>query len=81
MVIYRSGPEHLNGLIATFRHKLTGNLESWSGYLEQCAKKIQKKIMDLKEVFALKSCHVCLYGNQTTSYFDVRPPSLEEYLH
>ena len=26
------------------------------------------------------NCHTCLYGSQTTTFFDVDPPSLEEYL-
>jgi len=29
----------------------------------------------------LANCHTCLYGNQTSNYFDLRPPTLEEYLH
>jgi len=28
----------------------------------------------------LTNCHACLYGNQTSTYFDVQPPTLEEYL-
>jgi hypothetical protein len=28
----------------------------------------------------LTNCHTCLYGSQTSSYFDVQPPSLETYL-
>ena len=28
----------------------------------------------------LTNCHTCLYGSQTTSFFDVQPPSLETYL-
>jgi hypothetical protein len=29
----------------------------------------------------LSNCHTCLYSSQTSDYFDVTPPSLEEYLH
>ena len=28
----------------------------------------------------LINCHTCLYGSQTGTYFNVRPPSLESYL-
>jgi hypothetical protein len=29
----------------------------------------------------LTKCHTCLYGSQTSRYFDIAPPSLEKYLH
>ena len=29
----------------------------------------------------LTNCHTCLYGNQTSRYFALPPPSLEEYLN
>lgn len=29
----------------------------------------------------LTNCHTCLYGSQTSSFFGVESPSLEEYLH
>ena len=28
----------------------------------------------------LINCHTCLYGSETTSYFGLQPPSLQEYL-
>lgn len=28
----------------------------------------------------LTNCHTCLYGSQTSMYFSVAPPTLEEYL-
>lgn len=28
----------------------------------------------------LTNCHTCLYGHQTATFYDVRPPTLEEYL-
>lgn len=28
----------------------------------------------------LTNCHTCLYGSQTSDFFDCRPPTLEEYL-
>ena len=28
----------------------------------------------------LVNCHMCLYGSQTSSYFELQPPSLETYL-
>ena len=28
----------------------------------------------------LVNCHTCLYGSQTSSYFELQPPSLETYL-
>ena len=28
----------------------------------------------------LTNCHTCLYGSQTTSFFNVQPPTLEAYL-
>ena len=28
----------------------------------------------------LCNCHTCLYGSQTSKYFDVKPPELDEYL-
>jgi hypothetical protein len=28
----------------------------------------------------LTNCHTCLYGSQTSRYFGIAPPSLEEYL-
>ena len=28
----------------------------------------------------LTNCHTCLYGSQTSSFFNVSPPSLEDYL-
>ncbi|KAK7474943.1 hypothetical protein BaRGS_00033830 [Batillaria attramentaria] len=28
----------------------------------------------------LTNCHACLYGNQTSDYFGLNPPSLDEYL-
>lgn len=28
----------------------------------------------------LTNCHTCLYGSQTSSFFNVHPPSLEQYL-
>lgn len=28
----------------------------------------------------LTNCHACMYGNQVSSYFDLEPPSLSEYL-
>lgn len=27
------------------------------------------------------NCHNCFYPNPTAQYFDLQPPSLEEYLH
>lgn len=29
----------------------------------------------------LTNCHTCLYGSQTTQYFGIPPPSLEEYIN
>jgi hypothetical protein len=29
----------------------------------------------------LSNCHTCLYGSQTSNYFGLTPPSLEEYLY
>ena len=29
----------------------------------------------------LANCHTCLYMSQTTQYFGVAPPSLEDYLN
>lgn len=29
----------------------------------------------------LMNCHTCLYGSQTSEYFDCAPPSIERYLH
>ena len=29
----------------------------------------------------LTNCHICLYGNQTSKYFNLKPPSLEQYLY
>ena len=28
----------------------------------------------------LTNCHTCVYGSQTSSFFEVQPPSLECYL-
>ena len=28
----------------------------------------------------LTNCHTCLYGSVTSSFFDLEPPKLEEYL-
>ena len=28
----------------------------------------------------LANCHTCLYGSQHTTYFDIMPPTVEEYL-
>ena len=28
----------------------------------------------------LANCRACLYGNQTSSFFQIQPPELEEYL-
>ena len=28
----------------------------------------------------LTNCHTCLYGSQTSTFFNVQPPSLEQYL-
>lgn len=29
----------------------------------------------------LKNCHACIYGSQTSQYFQLQPPSLETYLY
>lgn len=29
----------------------------------------------------LTNCHTCLYGSQTGNYFNIFPPTLEEYLN
>jgi hypothetical protein len=29
----------------------------------------------------LTNCHTCFYGGVTSSYFEVQPPHLEDYLH
>lgn len=29
----------------------------------------------------LTNCHTCLYGSQTSTFFNVSPPELETYLH
>ncbi len=29
----------------------------------------------------LKNCHTCLYGSETSSYFQLNPPTLENYLN
>lgn len=29
----------------------------------------------------LKNCHTCLYGSQTSMYFQMQPPTLEQYLY
>lgn len=47
-------------------------------------KKNQKLLLqDLENMFLvaalLTNCHTCLYGSQTASYFDIEPPTLEEY--
>lgn len=28
----------------------------------------------------LSNCHTCLYGSQTAQYYNIQPPTLEEYL-
>jgi hypothetical protein len=28
----------------------------------------------------LANCHTCLYGSETSSFFKIAPPTLEEYL-
>ena len=28
----------------------------------------------------LTNCHTCMYGSEVTKYFDIQPPSVEEYL-
>lgn len=47
-------------------------------------KKNQKMLLqDIEAMFKvavlLTNCHTCLYGSQTSSYFDTIPPTLEEY--
>jgi nuclease HARBI1 len=29
----------------------------------------------------LTNCHSCLYGNQTSTYFDCQPPELDDYVN
>lgn len=29
----------------------------------------------------LKNCHTCIYGSQTSEYFEMNPPTLEHYLY
>ena len=29
----------------------------------------------------LSNCHTCIHGNQTSGYFGLKPPTVEEYLH
>lgn len=48
-------------------------------------KKNQKLLLqDIDNLFKcavfLTNCHTCIYGSQTSTYFNVEPPSLEEYL-
>lgn len=33
-----------------------------------------------KTATLLVNCHTCLYGSQTSTYFELQPPNLEEYL-
>lgn len=33
-----------------------------------------------KAAVLLTNCHTCLYGSETSMYFDARPPTLNEYL-
>lgn len=42
-------------------------------YLQPLAKYIKVSVI-------LKNCQTCLYGSQTSAYYDVEPPSLEEYV-
>lgn len=34
----------------------------------------------MKVAAILKNCQTCLYGSETSSYFEVDPPSLESYI-
>lgn len=48
-------------------------------------KKNQKILLqDIEEMYKvamiLTNCHTCLYGGETSSYFDINPPLLDDYL-
>lgn len=48
-------------------------------------KKNQKLLLqDVTKMYAtstiLTNCHTCLYGSQTSFYFNISPPQLEHYL-
>lgn len=49
-------------------------------------KKNQKLLLqDLQSMYRiatlLTNCHTCLYGSQTSDYFNVAPPNLEQYFN
>lgn len=41
---------------------------------------LQDVVAIYKTSVILTNCHTCLYGSQTGQYFDIEPPTLEEYL-
>lgn len=60
-----------------------GKIRSNWAYLD-FAKKNQPYLNDLSRIWPvaqiLTNCHTCLYGSQTGWYFQVRPPSLHQYV-
>lgn len=41
---------------------------------------LQPLAKQFKVAVILANCHTCIYGSQTSTFFEVSPPSLEEYL-
>lgn len=41
---------------------------------------LQDVVLMYKTATILANCHTCLYSSQTAQYFNINPPTLEEYL-
>lgn len=82
-------PEHRRQFNLSMKNLRTSVEWGFQKVLSQFAfvdfKKNQKLLQqDLQSFYKvavlLTNCHTCLYGSQTASYFNVVPPTLEEYL-
>lgn len=57
-----------------------GTLFSFTNYAPNLKLYLQPVALYYRTAAILTNCHNCLYGSQTSRYFDLEPPSLEEYL-
>ena len=84
---------HLTQLQQQFNHKMSevrvsvewgfGKIIQYFTYLD-FRKNLKVLLQPVAKYYAvgahLTNCHTCLYGSVTSSFFDLEPPKLEEYL-
>lgn len=66
-----------------WNYRTTSGLFKFCNYVENCkicAAGSNAALTYFTAMF-LKNCHVCMYHSESASYFNIVPPTIEEYLH